>query len=65
VKTAQPSISGGGGRTSTGAALGVAGYLTKPIERESLQRLVARFRSATPSSRVLPAEDEKEDNIRR
>jgi len=42
-----------------GAALGAVGYLTKPIERESLHRLVARFRAAAPPTRVLVVEDEE------
>jgi CheY-like chemotaxis protein len=34
-----------------GISLGAAGYLTKPIDRERLQRLVSRFQGAsTPHS---------------
>jgi signal transduction histidine kinase/CheY-like chemotaxis protein len=41
-----------------GIALGAAGYLTKPIDRERLHRLVARFRASTPPTRVLLVEDD-------
>ena len=41
-----------------GIALGAAGYLTKPIDRERLHRLVDRFRSPTPPTRVLLVEDD-------
>src|SRR5262249_48681430 len=41
-----------------GAALGAAGYLTKPIDRERLLRLLDRFRAAKPPTRVLLVEDE-------
>ncbi|HVI68567.1 MAG TPA: ATP-binding protein, partial [Bradyrhizobium sp.] len=36
-----------------GIALGAAGYLTKPIDREQLHRLVSRFRAPVPPTRVL------------
>ena len=36
-----------------GIALGAAGYLTKPIDRERLHRLVSRFRASAPPTRVL------------
>src|SRR5215813_6884911 len=36
-----------------GIALGAAGYLTKPIDRERLHRLVSRFRAPVPPTRVL------------
>jgi signal transduction histidine kinase/CheY-like chemotaxis protein len=39
-------------------ALGAAGYLTKPIERERLRRLVGRFRSPKSPTRVLLVEDD-------
>jgi signal transduction histidine kinase/CheY-like chemotaxis protein/uncharacterized protein YigA (DUF484 family) len=41
-----------------GAALGAAGHLTKPIERERLRRLIDRFRAPAPPTRVLLVEDE-------
>ncbi len=41
-----------------GAALGAAGYLTKPIDRGSLHRLLARFISASPPTQVLLVEDD-------
>ena len=41
-----------------GIALGAAGYLTKPIDRERLHRLVDRFRAPTPPTRVLLVEDD-------
>jgi len=41
-----------------GIALGAAGYLTKPIDRERLHRLVSRFRASTPPTRVLLVEDD-------
>jgi signal transduction histidine kinase/CheY-like chemotaxis protein len=41
-----------------GAALGAAGYLTKPIEHERLRRLLDRLRTRTPPTRVLVVEDE-------
>jgi adenylate cyclase len=41
-----------------GIALGAAGYLTKPIDRERLHRLVGRFRSPTRPTRVLLVEDD-------
>ena len=34
-----------------GIALGAAGYLTKPIDRERLHRLVNRFRAQVPPTR--------------
>jgi CheY-like chemotaxis protein len=39
-------------------ALGAAGYLTKPIDRERLRRLLDRFRAAARPTRVLVVEDE-------
>jgi adenylate cyclase len=49
-----------------GIALGAAGYLTKPIDRERLHRLVGRFRASTPPTRVLLVEDDEiqRDRIR-
>jgi CheY-like chemotaxis protein len=41
-----------------GIALGAAGYLTKPIDRERLHRLVSRFRAAVPPTRVLVVEND-------
>ena len=41
-----------------GIALGAAGYLTKPIDRERLHRLVNRFRAQVPPTRVLLVEDD-------
>jgi adenylate cyclase len=41
-----------------GAALGAAGYLTKPIDRERLHRLVSRFRAPVRPTRVLLVEDD-------
>jgi adenylate cyclase len=45
-----------------GIALGAAGYLTKPIDRDRLHRLVGRFRALIPPTRVLLVE---EDQIQR
>jgi adenylate cyclase len=41
------------------AALGAAGYLTKPIDRERLRRMLERFRTAERPTRVLVVEDEE------
>jgi adenylate cyclase len=41
-----------------GIALGAAGYLTKPIDRERLHRLVTRFRAPVPPTRILLVEDD-------
>jgi len=41
-----------------GIALGAAGYLTKPVDRERLHRLVSRFRAQVPPTRVLVVEDD-------
>src|SRR6516164_9016613 len=41
-----------------GIALGAAGYLTKPIDRERLHRLVSRFRAPVPPTQVLLVEDD-------
>jgi GAF domain-containing protein/CheY-like chemotaxis protein len=40
------------------AALGADGYLTKPIDRERLRRLIDRFRAPASPTRVLLVEDE-------
>jgi adenylate cyclase len=39
-------------------ALGAAGYLTKPIDRERLHRMVERFRAPAQPTRVLLVEDD-------
>jgi adenylate cyclase len=39
-------------------ALGAAGYLTKPMDREQLHRLVDRFRAPAQPTRVLLVEDD-------
>jgi adenylate cyclase len=41
-----------------GIALGAAGYLSKPIDRERLHQLIGRFRAAAPPTRVLLVEDD-------
>ncbi|MDP2411536.1 MAG: response regulator [Pseudolabrys sp.] len=41
-----------------GMALGAAGYLVKPIERERLHNLVQKFRSSAPPTRVLLVDDD-------
>lgn len=41
-----------------GMALGAAGYLVKPIERERLQEVVQKFRSGGPPTRVLVVDDD-------
>jgi CheY-like chemotaxis protein/two-component sensor histidine kinase len=41
-----------------GIALGAAGYLTKPIDRERLHRLIRRFRASARPTRVLLIEDD-------
>ena len=41
-----------------GMALGAVGYLTKPIDRERLHRLVGRFRASARPTRVLLVEDD-------
>jgi signal transduction histidine kinase/CheY-like chemotaxis protein len=47
-----------------GVALGAAGYLTKPIDRERLHRMVSRFRAPAPPTRVLLVEDDKDQRER-
>jgi GAF domain-containing protein/CheY-like chemotaxis protein len=46
------------------ASLGAAGYLTKPIERERLRRLVGRFRVPARPTRVLLVEDDADQRER-
>jgi len=41
-----------------GMALGAAGYLTKPIDRDRLNALVRRFRAPTRGARILVVEDD-------
>jgi CheY-like chemotaxis protein len=41
-----------------GIALGAAGYLTKPIDRGRLHRLVSRFRASASPTRVLLVDDD-------
>jgi two-component system, NtrC family, sensor kinase len=41
-----------------GASLGAAGYLTKPIDRERLHRLISRFQAPARPTRVLLVEDD-------
>ena len=47
-----------------GIALGAAGYLTKPIDRERLHQLVARFRAPSPPTRILLVEDDPDQRQR-
>jgi CheY-like chemotaxis protein len=47
-----------------GAALGASGYLTKPIDRSRLKRMVERFRAASPPTRVLLVEDDADQRER-
>jgi signal transduction histidine kinase/CheY-like chemotaxis protein/HAMP domain-containing protein len=41
-----------------GIALGAAGYLTKPIDRERLRRVIGRFRAPARPTRILVVEDD-------
>jgi adenylate cyclase len=41
-----------------GIALGAAGYLTKPIDRERLRRVIGRFRAPARPTHVLVVEDD-------
>jgi signal transduction histidine kinase/DNA-binding response OmpR family regulator len=41
-----------------GIALGAAGYLTKPIDRERLRHVIERFRAPARPTRVLMVEDD-------
>ena len=45
-------------------ALGAAGYLSKPIDRERLRRLVGRFRSPARPTRILLVEDDESQRDR-
>jgi CheY-like chemotaxis protein len=47
-----------------GVALGAAGYLTKPIDRERLRRMVSRFRTPTRATRILLVEDDADQRHR-
>jgi CheY-like chemotaxis protein len=47
-----------------GISLGAAGYLTKPIDRERLHQLVARFRVPTRPTRILLVEDDPDQRAR-
>ena len=40
-------------------ALGAAGYLTKPIDRDRLHRLVGRFKASARATKVLLVEDDE------
>jgi adenylate cyclase len=42
-----------------GVALGAAGYLTKPIDRERLNRVIGRYRASTRPTRILAADDDQ------
>jgi CheY-like chemotaxis protein len=44
--------------SARGIALGAAGYLTKPIDRERLRRMIGRFRAPARPTRVLVVEDD-------
>jgi adenylate cyclase len=46
------------------ASLGAAGYLTKPIDRERLRRLIGRFRAPARPTRVLLVEDDADQRER-
>jgi signal transduction histidine kinase/CheY-like chemotaxis protein len=47
-----------------GIALGAAGYLSKPIDRERLHQMVARFRVAARPTRLLLVEDDSDQRAR-
>src|SRR6266508_3826700 len=47
-----------------GVALGAAGYLTKPIDRERLHRMISRFRAPARPTRVLLVEDDADQRER-
>jgi CheY-like chemotaxis protein len=47
-----------------GVALGAAGYLTKPIDRERLHRMVSRFRAPARPTRVLLVDDDADQRER-
>jgi signal transduction histidine kinase/CheY-like chemotaxis protein len=46
------------------ASLGAAGYLTKPIDRERLRRIMGRFRTPARATRVLLVEDDADQRER-
>jgi CheY-like chemotaxis protein len=46
------------------ASLGAAGYLTKPIDRERLTRMIGRFRAPARPTRVLLVEDDADQRER-
>jgi CheY-like chemotaxis protein/two-component sensor histidine kinase len=46
------------------ASLGAAGYLTKPIDRERLRRMMGRFRTPARATRVLLVEDDADQRER-
>jgi signal transduction histidine kinase/CheY-like chemotaxis protein len=47
-----------------GVALGAAGYLTKPIDRERLHRMISRFRAPARPTRILLVDDDKDQRER-
>jgi len=46
------------------ASLGAAGYLTKPIDRDRLRRIMGRFRTPARATRVLLVEDDADQRER-
>jgi signal transduction histidine kinase/CheY-like chemotaxis protein len=46
------------------ASLGAVGYLTKPIDRERLRRIMSRFRAPARATRVLLVEDDADQRER-
>jgi signal transduction histidine kinase/CheY-like chemotaxis protein len=46
------------------ASLGAAGYLTKPIDRDRLRRIMGRFRTPARTTRVLLVEDDADQRER-
>jgi CheY-like chemotaxis protein/nitrogen-specific signal transduction histidine kinase len=42
-----------------GVALGAAGYLTKPIDRERLHRVISRYRASTRPTHILAVDDDQ------
>src|SRR4029077_823290 len=47
-----------------GVALGAAGYLTKPIDRERLTRMIGRFRAPAGPTRGVWVEDDATERER-